>query len=166
MEKAKLTRVVTRADQLLYKSVQAVTVLLLFGIVTLISASVITRWIIFYPLNFADALAKYMLMWLAFLGMGLALRSGEHIAVDMLIAKLKLSNNRFVTLSIHGLISVFLLAVAYYGFQYAWNGKDSYDPFVFGISMMVPYLSVSVGAFYALVQINLALIARRLGGDA
>ncbi|MFD0959911.1 TRAP transporter small permease [Paenibacillus chungangensis] len=165
MNKAHIARVVMKADHVLFKTVQVITVLLLAGIVLTISASVFTRWIIFYPLNFADALAKYMLMWMAFLGMGLALRSGEHIAVDMLVTKLKGAARKFVQGCIHVLLSVFLLIIAYYGFQYAMDGRDSYDPFVFGISMMIPYLSVSVGAIYACIQINLRMIGQMLGGD-
>ena len=168
-----VTGILIKTDTFMARTAQTLCVSLLALIVITITASVFTRWVIFYPLNFADALAKYLLMWMAFLGMGLAIRSGDHIAMDMLMNKFQGRARTLVVLLINVLVSAFLLVIAYYGFQNANNGRDMHDPFVFGVSMMVPYLSVPVGAVYALIQINVTTAIHLLddgknegGGDA
>ena len=159
-------RVLRRGDAALARTVQALTVLLLGIIILTVSISVITRWLIFYPLNFADPLSKYLLMWVSFLGAGLVFRTGEHIAVDMLKNKFKGRSERVLLVLLDVLTSIFLAAVIYYGFQFAWKGRTSHDPFVFGISMMIPYLSVPVGALYALIQVNLTTFIQLLDGES
>ncbi len=166
MSKQAKLETLKRIDQALSKTVQNICIALLVAIVATVSIAVFTRFVIFYPLNFSDALAKYMMMWMAFLGSGLAIRAGEHIAVDMFVSKIKGSSKKKLLIIMNILVSIFLIAVTYYGFQNAWNGKDSHDPFVFGISMMIPYLSVPVGALYALIQMNLTTLIRLYTEDA
>ena len=146
-----------RWDRRLSFSVEVLCVVLLAAIVATVSISVFTRFVVFYPLNFADALAKYLLMWVVFLGVGLALREGEHIAVDILVSRLRGVPKAAVAATVTVSISLFLGIVATFGFQNAWQGRELHDPLVFGVSMMVPYLAVPVGAGYALVQLNLAV---------
>lgn len=162
MTKQQVVGVLRSVDATLAKTMQVLTVALLGIIVLTISTSVITRWVIFYPLNFADALSKYLLMWLAFIGVGLALRTGEHIAVDMIRSKFKGNSEKWLLVILNIFISVFLLIVIVYGIQFAWDGRTSKDPFVFNISMMIPYLSVPVGALYALIQVNLITLIKFL----
>lgn len=152
-----------KIDDILSLVVKVICVILLGAIVTTISVSVFTRFVIFYPLNFADALAKYLMMWMAFLGSGLAIKEGEHIVVDMFVNKLGGRAKKMLLIAINIVVSIFLMIVIYYGFLYALSGRDSHDPFVFGISMLIPYLSVPVGACYMLIQINLTTFIRMLG---
>ena len=149
-------------DKRLSFGVEVLCAGLLAGIVGTVSVSVFTRFVIFFPLNFADALAKYLMMWMVFLGLGLALRAGEHITVEFLANRLRGKAKSTLMALVTLLISVFLLTVATFGFLNAWNGRDVHDPLVFGISMMVPYLSVPAGACYGLVQLNLSLAVQIL----
>ncbi|MGY4691415.1 TRAP transporter small permease [Salibacterium sp. K-3] len=149
-----------KADRVLALAVKVVCVTLLGAIVLSISASIFTRFVVFSPLNFANGLSKYLMMWMAFLGAGLAIRDGEHIVVDMLLRKLNGGNRTRLLLFINTLVSVFLLIIVYYGFLYALSGIDSNNPFVFGINMMIPYLSVPVGALYMLVQLNITTVLK------
>lgn len=160
--KSGLLRTLRRADKSLSKSVEIVCISILVIIVLTVSVSVFTRFVIFYPLNFADALAKYLMIWLAFLGSGLAIREGEHIAVNLLESNLEGKAKRGLLAFINVSISIFLIVVIYYGYLNAWSARNSSDPFVFGVSMMVPYLAVPVGAFYSLIQVNLSIAIRFL----
>ena len=154
-----LRRLVT-FDVILARSVERVCVGLLALMVLTTTASIVTRFVIFHPLNFADPLAKYLMMWCAFLGVGLALRKGEHIAVEMLRHRLKGNPAAVLEHLVDGVIFIFLGAVVYYGFGYAWSGRESHDPFVFGVSMAIPYLSVPIGAGVALLQLTVSSLAR------
>lgn len=147
---------VERVDRVLAKTVEITCVALMVVIVATICASVFARFVVFYPLNFADALAKYLMQWMAFLGVGLAIRTGEHVLVDMLTTRLqdrlRLNLYVFTNLLLIGLFA----AIAWHGTTYAMSGWKSQDIFVFGISMAIPYFSVPVGAGYALLATCLA----------
>lgn len=147
---------VEKFDKTLARIVEVICIALLAAIVTTICVSVFTRFVIFYPLNFADALAKYLMQWMAFLGVGLAIRNGEHILVDMftssLQTKYRLNLYVFTNILLIGLFAT----ITYFGIIYALSGWKSQDIFVFGVSMAVPYFSVPVGASYALIATLLA----------
>lgn len=142
---------VEHADRTIAKVVEVTCVALMITIVLTICASVFARFVIFYPLNFADALAKYLMQWMAFLGVGLAIRSGEHVLVDALTTQLpnRLRLNLFVFANI--LMLGLFAAIVWYGVSYAISGWTSRDVFVFGVTMSLPYASVPVGATYAFV---------------
>lgn len=156
MTETGFTQVIRIVDSRLAQVVQVICVALLAAIVITITASVFSRFVIVTPLNFADALAKYLIQWMAFLGVGLAIRSGEHVLVDMLAARLSLRHSRRLLMLINLLVTALFATIAWYGTLNALSGLNSRDPFVFGISMAIPYFSVVAGAVYALIQSNLS----------
>lgn len=128
----------------------------LLGIVISTALSVFLRYVFFFPLNFSDTLSVLMLTWLTFVGTGLAVASGEHVFVDFLAKRFPAPIKRLLVVVSGGLISFFLIVISYYGYWFAWNMRDSSDPMVFGISLLIPYISVPVGATYTLLHVWLA----------
>lgn len=147
---------IERIDLVLKRVIEITCVALMVAIIATILASVTARFVIFYPLNFADALAKYLMQWVAFLGVGLAIRTGEHVLVDMVTSTLdnrwRLNLYVFTNLLMIGLFA----AIVWHGTTYAMSGLRSRDIFVFNISMAIPYFSVPVGAAYALLATSFA----------
>lgn len=157
-QKSDFGLILKRIDSILGKTVQILSVVILAIIIITISVSITTRFVFFNPLNFADALAKYLMIWMCFLGSGLAIRSGEHIIVDLFSNSLSEKASKRLMVFINVIVSVFLILVIYQGMSFALSGLGSHDPFVFGISMIIPYLSVPVGFAYMLVQLNITTI--------
>ena len=165
MDNNKLLDHILRFDKKFAIFIKSLCILLLSAIVVIISISIFTRFIMFTPLNFSDSLATYLLVWLSFLGVGLAFREGEHISVDMFVNKLKGKGKKTVLIVSDVLISVFLIVIIYNGVIFAMNGSESYDHIVFGMSMTIPYLSVAIGSLYALIQLNLITLVKVLEVD-
>src|SRR5699024_7005624 len=155
MDNKKLIDSLTRVDQTVSKSVEVICVVLLAATVITISISVFTRFVMFNPLNFANPLAKYLMIWLAFLVSGIAFRYWEHIAVDMFTDKLQGNSKKILLIVIDVLVSVFLIVLIYYGFIFARSGLGSANPLVFNLSMLIPYLSVPVSFIYIIFQLNI-----------
>ncbi|ALX47837.1 TRAP transporter small permease [Lentibacillus amyloliquefaciens] len=158
MDRQRTINVLTKTDRIVSKFIEIVCVILMASIVVTISTSVISRFVVFNPLNFANPMAKYLMIWVAFLGAGLAFRYGEHIAVDMISERLNQKTRKQLIVAIDILTSFFLMAMIYYGFIFAMSGLESNDPLVFNISMAIPYLSVPVSFIYMLFQINVTTI--------
>lgn len=144
-----------KVDNWLATFIKIICAILMIAIVLVVTINVITRFVFFNPLNFGSGLSKYLMIWIAFLGIGLAAQNGEHIAVDMFLRKLKGKSETFLLIIINVVVSIFLIFVIYYGFIYAISGSDSYDPLVFDLNMMIPYSALPIGAVYTFIQYNI-----------
>ena len=149
-------------EQLKYVQAKSVSygkifcVMCLAAIVISTGLSVFFRYVFFSPLNFSDPLSVFLLTWMAFVGSGLAVYSGEHVFVDFFVSRFSKTSRKPLVVISALIVSFFWVTIAYYGFLFSWAMRDSSDPMVFGISLLVPYLSVPVGATYSLLQIWMA----------
>lgn len=151
---------IEKTQTILRGILQRVCFILLLAIVINVIAAVFARYVLFYPLNFADQLTKYLLIWLAFLGSSLAMDEGAHVAVDILSKKLSSTFLKVVSVLVSVVIGLFLILLVYYGFIFVLKSSVFSDPLVFGLSMSYPYLSVPVGALIMLFQLSLITAAR------
>ena len=63
-------------------------IVLLATMAVLVIANVISRYVFLYSFTWVEEATRYMMIWAAFLGAGLALRVGGHIAIDHLASAL------------------------------------------------------------------------------
>lgn len=152
------TNIVEKIEEGLALAVRVLCVVMLALIVIVTAISVISRYFFFHPLNFANPLSIYLMMWISFLGSGIAIRKGEHIFVELFINKFVGRKRVRLLLLINIIVAIFLIIMIYYGFIFAFTGLQSTDAFVFGISMFIPYLSVPIGMLYMLIVVILRTI--------
>lgn len=164
-EGVKMVEKLQKIDKILNNIIKVICILLLAGIIITVTISVTTRFIFFAPLNFADPLAAYLMAWLSFLGIGLGITQNEHISVDILLNRFTLKIKRKIILYTSIIISLFLLALINYGIIFGLSGLDTHDNLVFGLNMSIPYFSVSIGALYALIALNIKNLIIIFGGD-
>lgn len=114
--------------------------------------SVFMRYVLVMPMVFGEQLADYCMIWLAFLSSSMAMRIGAHMGLDILEKKLppKLA---IILKSISILMVIgFLLIMIIWGFKHSYAVRGQKSPVVFGVSMMIPYLSVPIGGLFMLIQ--------------
>ena len=63
---------------------EVVVVLMGAVMVVLVVANVFCRYVLGFSVTWAEEFSQYLMVWIAFLGGGLALRQGRHVAVEML----------------------------------------------------------------------------------
>ena len=61
-----------------------VLIALMAAMAVLVFANVVSRYVFNYSFIWVEELSRYMMIWVGFLGAGLVLRVGAHIAVDVL----------------------------------------------------------------------------------
>ena len=89
------------------------TVALLMGAMGVIAfGAVFFRFVLHDPLAWSEESARYMMVWVTFLGAGYAMGKGRHIGVTMFVDHLPEGARRKVTLAGQLLIIVFMAAVA------------------------------------------------------
>lgn len=116
--------------------------------VTLLS-QVVMRYVFASPLAWSEELARYLFVWLTFLGAALAYRLGAHIAVDLLAEYLErragVRAGQVLALAIQAVVVAFLAALLVGGVGLVRGTTHQVTPGL-GISMSWVYLAIPVGS--------------------
>jgi len=123
-------------------------------------AQVFGRYLFNYSISWTEETAKFAQIWVVFIGAGIAMRRGWHVAVDVLPAMLPRGPARAVSIVIAGGCIGFLGIVVYGSLpliELGWNFETS--P-VLLTPMWVIYLCIPIGAFYFALEIVLWVIER------
>lgn len=145
------------AERVFVRANEALVVAMAAVMVTLVVANVFCRYVLNFSMIWAEEVSQYLMVWITFLGAGLALRQGRHVAVEMLQDRLPPGARRGLRRGVLVAVLAFLAATIALGFMFAWFARDMETP-VLNISLGIPYLAVPVGALFA--AIHLALVAR------
>jgi TRAP-type C4-dicarboxylate transport system permease small subunit len=133
----------------------------LASLTLLVLAAVFWRYVLQDALVWTEEAARYLMVWMGFLGAAVAVREGGHIAIDTLLNKLPQPLYRVVTWGINAVSIGFLLTVAWLGFGLIERVHVQRTPSL-DLSMALPYLSIPVGALLMAIQ----LAALMLRGEA
>lgn len=121
------------------------------AMVALVFANVVCRYILNFSIIWAEELSQYLMVWIAFLGAGLAMREGRHVAVEMLQDTLPQPLARAVRLIVVIAILAFLAALVVLGAMFVSFAWEQETP-VMNIPTGIPYLAVPIGAFLFFVH--------------
>lgn len=135
-----------------------VLIVLLATMAVLVIANVVSRYVFSHSFTWVEEVTRYMMIWAAFLGAGLALRVGGHIAIDSLASALPAAGARVVRVLIVAVLAATLAVIVWLGVEYVDFAWEQETP-VLGWSFGKVYLAIPIGA--ALMLLHLALVARR-----
>ena len=76
---------------------------------------VFTRYIMGDQARWTEELARFLMVWLAFLGAALAYARQQHLGVDILVERMDPAARRVALLVEHGIVFLFAVAVLGYG---------------------------------------------------
>jgi TRAP-type transport system small permease protein len=130
---------------------------LLGATVVLVISNVIARYVFSHSLTWVEEVSRYLMIWSAMLGCGLALRVGGHIAVESLAGAVRPAAARCIRAAIVAIMGVTLLALIWIGIEYVDFAWEQETP-VLGMSFGLIYLAIPIGSL--LMLIHLALVAK------
>ncbi|KEQ04194.1 TRAP transporter small permease [Pseudorhizobium pelagicum] len=133
---------------------QALIGCLMLVMTVLVFANVLLRYFFGVSLPWVEELTRYMMIWVAYLGAGLALRAGAHVAVEIVQDLLPVPLMRILRHVIATAILVFLAAVAWHGFAYAQFTMRQTTP-VLNVPLGLVYLGVPIGCLIAAIHLLL-----------
>ena len=84
----------------------------------IVFASVSIRYLTDYSIPWAEEIARYLMIWLTFLGVGPVLRLGGHVAVDTAQDTMPQGLGRAVRVLIVVLTAAFFASIAWFGLAY------------------------------------------------
>ncbi|MEN2467356.1 TRAP transporter small permease [Ornithinibacillus sp. FSL M8-0202] len=117
-----------KLDKILVKTLYYVCGFLMFLMVSVVTAQVISRYLFNSPLTWTEELARYTFVWVSFLGMAVAIKYGSHIALDMLARKLTGVSRKTLMVFNNMLVLIFSGILTYSGFEFVKLGARQSSP--------------------------------------
>jgi TRAP-type transport system small permease protein len=139
-------------DVAVQKVLAAACVLLVAVMLATVGGQVVMRYLFNSPLSWSEEMARFAMVWMAFVSAALAFRKGQHIKLE----GLRLYPERLgpaVLLFGKVVVVVMLTALVYFGWQLTMRTMTQHSP-ALGVSMALMYSSIPLSAacmlFFAL----------------
>lgn len=129
---------------------------MMFAMFVLVFSNVVGRYLFRVSYAPAEEISTFLMIWVAYLGAGLALREGRHAAIDMLQDRLPPAARRLLRLLLAGGMLCFFLALVWLGIRMSMFGW-SQETIATQIPTGIPYLAVPLGGFFVCVHLVLSI---------
>jgi TRAP-type C4-dicarboxylate transport system permease small subunit len=96
-------------------ALRVIAVLFIAMMTFLVTANVFSRYIFHFSLTWSSELARYFMIWAAFLGAAVLVNTDEHLAVDLLEKSVKIQVQRTLRILVKGGSIIFFIILIYYG---------------------------------------------------
>ena len=102
--------------------------ILMAFIIVIMFGQVLFRYIFNQSLSWSEELAKFIFVWLTFLGAAICLKERIHIGVEFLTDRLPVKWKRYFELFQTVLITLFNVALSVIGFCWVWEVSGTLSP--------------------------------------
>ena len=118
------------------------------------------RYVMKDPFQWTEEAARFLMLWLGFLAINIALRRNEHIAIDTVVKALPPTVSKILDYLVHLMIGFFLSVLLAKG--YRMTTGTIMTAAAMPISMFWIYLSVPLGVLLTLIQLFLIVTKKIL----
>lgn len=133
----------TTVLNVLTKIIQYLLIILMGGLVIVVFAQVFFRYVLEAPLPWSEELARYLLIYITFLGSGLAINTNEHILVDFFQKLIPKKFQHVLNILINLIILFCCVLIVYYGITFTAISKNGISP-AMQISISWIYVSLPI----------------------
>ena len=117
---------------------------LLAVMVVVVFLQVVFRFVIRSSLPWSEEMARYLMVWIVFLGASIGIKRKSHIGVDALVSLLPETIRRWTAVLVNGLFCVFFAFMIHYGRMILRVVGFQLSP-AMEISMAIPYGAAFAG---------------------
>ncbi len=134
--------------KVLREIIKNVSVILFMGVLVIAFAAVVFRYVFNNSIVWAEEAIRYISIWIFFLTMFEATRTGSHIALDLIPGMLKGKAKIWLNILIEGINIVFDVVLVYYGWKLTLVNMAQRSA-----ALRIPY-----GYVYAAIPVGAALM--------
>lgn len=121
-----------------------ISLFLMLALFMTVMLQVVSRYVFSSPLNWTLEVARYLLIWLVFVGAGYVTSQRLHISVDLFVTKMGVRTVAVIDAFAHIIVVLTSIVMAIAGASYAMDQAALKSPAT-GVSMAVLYFSGAVG---------------------
>ncbi len=131
---------------------ERVCALLVAATILVVWFGIVERYLLALGATWTEELARYLMIWAALMAVPCCTYRREHIGLDLLFSKLPGRGQRPARIVLDLLGLAFFLFLSFYSFTMVRQGATQYAT-IFGMTMVVPFLSVTVCCLLTCAQI-------------
>ena len=146
-----------RIERILVACNRWLLILLLLAMACIVFANVVLRYTTGDSIVWAEEVARHLMIWVTFLGAGLVLRFGGHVAIDNLHQAVSTRSARWLRTVVAVGIGVFCLVMTYFSVLYVWATRFQTTAAT-DIPISFIYLAMPLG--FLLMFVHLLFIVR------
>ena len=130
---------------------ESILIVLFLAAFAVLVGQILSRHFFPYPLAWSEEAARFLFLWIVFLGAAYLVRLNGHIAITLLTARFPHGLRRLVYLAMQALVLGFALIVCWHGIDVAWKVRK------------LPTIAMGISSTweYAAVPVSTGLIALR-----
>jgi TRAP-type C4-dicarboxylate transport system permease small subunit len=132
--------------ELIFLRTNQISIGIMMGIMfVLVFINVVTRYIFGFSFATTEEISTFLMIWITYIGAGLALREGRLAAIDLFQDMIPPKTRRYFRALLGVVILLFFAILAYYGAKMVKFGW-SQETWATQIPRGIPYLAVPIGA--------------------
>lgn len=128
-----------------------IAVAMILGVMSILIIMQIIYRIVVYPLHWSEELARYLMVYLVFLGSSLALRHHRLVAIELLPELVSEVNRKVIRITVMAICIVFFVLLLVQGIDIL-NRVSVQSSAAMGLSMSVPYAAIPIGAVLLIIN--------------
>lgn len=130
---------------------------LLIGMVAVIFLQILTRYVFQSPLPWSEEVARYLFIFVTYLGVSRAIGTGGHIALDILTSNLKPRTHGFVNLIIDLIVAFYFAFLIYTSMLLLPIIARQFTP-ALNISYAFIYIAIPLGSSLSIIYLGNKMI--------
>jgi len=135
------------------KFIEENLVVILLGImVSNVAMGVFYRYVLNNSLSWTEEVARYLMIWFAYIGMAIAFRDESHVNVNVIVDLFPLSIRHLIRIISYTIVLIFLIILFSQSLNVFKIVKLQTSPAV-RISMKYPYLSITFGSLVMAIEV-------------
>jgi len=147
------------------KIIDSISIFILVAMVFFTFLQVVGRYIFRHPPSWTEEVARYLSVWLTFLGAAIAFRTWEHLGVDFFVNRMPDSIQKVVMFFINLILSIILILLVWKGYNMTLFAVRQLSP-AMRIPMAIPYAAIPVGCSLMLLEVLLNFVRIKKGEEA
>lgn len=140
-----LVRILSVANRIILEFCRVTAIVTTSSIALVIAASVFWRYALNDSLTWAEELAKILMVWLVFVGAPIALRVGDHVAIQIFPDALPKRLRSVLMVMISLLIVWFSYVIMIQSSYFAWNARNQILIAIGDYSMLWVFAAIPLG---------------------
>jgi TRAP-type C4-dicarboxylate transport system permease small subunit len=152
-----VTRALVSSSDIINRLTEYFIAAMMAAMTVVISLQIYTRYVMNDSLTWTEEVARYLMVWICFLGSAMALKYGEHISVGFIQERFPPRVRRAVGLTIGLVVIAFFAVGTWEGLLMTLQVREQQAPATW-ISMAWAYSCIPIGCFLMLFHTVVSLL--------
>lgn len=139
---------------------------LVAAMTSIVILNVFSRYFFQISLSWSAELARYMMVWAAFLGMAFLACENKHLSMDLLHKALSKKANKVLNTIIQGISIIFYLFISVYGFVLVAQSSGQSASSIEFLPMSFVYIVIPFSGLLMLLGAARHVLIKRNNGDS